>query len=443
MMKNNIAVFSKIFFLITIMNFSSITKADVKILSYETRNGVKVLFSKSENIPMIDIKITFDAGSSKDGSLKGLSMLTHNLLDEGTSKKKSEEIASIFESTGSVFNTSVNKDRSTISLRSLTDEKYFNPCLKMFLEILSDSSFPISEVNLQKNRTISTIIEDKSDPSEIASSIFFKEIYGDHPYASQSIGNENSVKKINRKNILDFYQKHISSSNASIAIVSSLPKDQVIKISEKISKSLERKEVENISNTKEMKILKEKYIFKNFKSEQAHIYIGSTSIERGSENHIPLYVGNYIFGGSGFSARLMKELRVKRGLTYGVYSYVYPLKEKGPFLIGIETKAEQAQLSVKLIREMLAEFIEKGPTDEELKHAKNSIINGFPLRIDSNSDILNYLSMINYYNLPKDYLKTFTSKISKVTKKDIINAFKTEIDLDSIITLVVGNEKAK
>ena len=70
MMKNNIAVFSKIFFLITIMNFSSITKADVKILSYETRNGVKVLFSKSENIPMIDIKITFDAGSSKDGSLK-------------------------------------------------------------------------------------------------------------------------------------------------------------------------------------------------------------------------------------------------------------------------------------------------------------------------------------------------------------------------------------
>ena len=240
-MKNNISVFSKIFFLITIMNFSSTTKADVKILSYETRNGVKVLFSKSENIPMIDIKITFDAGSSKDGSLKGLSMLTHNLLDEGTSKKKSEEIASIFESTGSVFSTSVNKDRSTISLRSLTDEKYFNPCLKMFLEILSDSSFPISEVNLQKNRTISTIIEDKSDPSEIASSIFFKEIYGDHPYASQSIGNENSVKKINRKNILDFYQKHISSSNASIAIVSSLPKDQVIEISEKISKSLERK----------------------------------------------------------------------------------------------------------------------------------------------------------------------------------------------------------
>ena len=142
MMKNNIAVFSKIFFLITIMNFSSITKADVKILSYETRNGVKVLFSKSENIPMIDIKITFDAGSSKDGSLKGLSMLTHNLLDEGTSKKKSEEIASIFESTGSVFNTSVNKDRSTISLRSLTDEKYFKGSLNDLTLVRASTNLP-------------------------------------------------------------------------------------------------------------------------------------------------------------------------------------------------------------------------------------------------------------------------------------------------------------
>ena len=154
-------------------------------------------------------------------------------------------------------------------------------------------------------------------------------------------------------------------------------------------------------------------------------------------------MGNYIFGGSGFSARLMQELRVKRGLTYGVYSYIHPMKNTGPFVIGIETKSEQAQESVKLIHKMLREFYKKGPTDKELKHAKQSIINGFPLMIDSNSDILNYLSLINYYNLPQDYLNTFTSRISNITKKDIIQSFKDEIDVNKLITLVVGNEKAE
>ena len=134
---------------------------------------------------------------------------------------------------------------------------------------------------------------------------------------------------------------------------------------------------------------------------------------------------------------------MKRGYTYGVYSYIYPMKNIGPFVIGIETKSEQAQISVELIHNMLQEFIEYGPTNEEVKHAKEAIINGFPLRVDSNSDILNYLSMINYYDLPMDYLAKFTENISKITKKDIISAFKEEIDYKNLTTLVVGNEKAK
>ena len=431
-----------IYFLI-IMTQANLTQADVEISKYVTKNGVEILYTKSENIPMIDIKITFDAGSNKDGELKGLSMLTHSLLDEGTSKMNSEAIASAFESTGAIFSTSVNKDKSSVSLRSLADKKYLEPSVKMLLKILSDSVFPKSEVILQKERTLSSISEDKSDPSEVSSNLFFKEIYGNYAYGFPSIGSEESIEKIKRKDIINFYKENINSSNASIAIVSSLSKKDIINLSEKISKSLSfSSPKKNVLNNFQ-KNNKKKYIFKKFNSEQAHIYIGGQSIKRGSKNHLPLYVGNYIFGGSGFSARLMKELRVKRGLTYGVYSYIYPMKNIGPFVIGIETKAEQAQESVRLIHKMLKEFHANGPTDKELTHAKEAIINGFPLRIDSNQDILNYLSMINYYDLPKNYLNTFTDKISKITKKDILRAFKEEIDVNNLITLVVGNEKAK
>ena len=220
-------------------------------------------------------------------------------------------------------------------------------------------------------------------------------------YQSKS---EESIEKIKRKDIINFYKENINSSNASIAIVSSLSKKDIINLSEKISKSLSFSSPKKNGLNNFQKNNKKKYIFKKFNSEQAHIYIGGQSIKRGSKNHLPLYVGNYIFGGSGFSARLMKELRVKRGLTYGVYSYIYPMKNIGPFVVGIETKAEQAQESVRLIHKMLKEFHANGPTDKELTHAKEAIINGFPLRIDSNQDILNYLSMINYYDLPINYL---------------------------------------
>ena len=431
-----------IYFLI-IMTQANLTQADVEISKYVTKNGVEILYTKSENIPMIDIKITFDAGSNKDGELKGLSMLTHSLLDEGTSKMNSEAIASAFESTGAIFGTSVNKDKSSVSLRSLADKKYLEPSVKMLLKILSDSVFPKSEVILQKERTLSSISEDKSDPSEVSSNLFFKEIYGNYAYGFPSIGSEESIEKIKRKDIINFYKENINSSNASIAIVSSLSKKDIINLSEKISKSLSFSSPKKNGLNNFQKNNKKKYIFKKFNSEQAHIYIGGQSIKRGSKNHLPLYVGNYIFGGSGFSARLMKELRVKRGLTYGVYSYIYPMKNIGPFVVGIETKAEQAQESVRLIHKMLKEFHANGPTDKELTHAKEAIINGFPLRIDSNQDILNYLSMINYYDLPINYLNTFIDKISKITKKDILRAFKEEIDVNNLITLVVGNEKAK
>ena len=434
----------QITYFLIIMILPNITQANIEISEYETSNGIKVLYSKSENIPMIDIKITFDAGSNRDGNLKGLSMLTHNLLDEGTTKLSAEEIASSFESTGAVFNTSVNKDKSSISLRSLADKKYLGPSLKTFLNILSDSTFPLKELSLQKDRTVSTIIEDESDPSEISMNLFFKEIYKNYAYGYPSIGEKSIIKNISRKDIVNFYKNNLNQKTAKIAIVSSLSKKDVEALSEKISKSLERKDISVDKNTIQLKKdNKEKYIYKKFNSEQAHIYIGGLAIKRGAKNHLPLYVGNYIFGGSGFSARLMQELRVKRGYTYGVYSYIYPMKNIGPFVIGIETKSEQAQISVELIHNMLQEFIENGPTNEEIKHAKEAIINGFPLRVDSNSDILNYLSMINYYDLPMDYLAKFTENISKITKKDIISAFKEEIDYKNLTTLVVGNEKAK
>jgi zinc protease len=171
---------------------------------------------------------------------------------------------------------------------------------------------------------------------------------------------------------------------------------------------------------------------------QSHILIGAPGIARGDPDFFPLYVGNYTLGGGGFVSRLMEEVREKKGLAYSVYSYFMPLKQPGAFQIGLQTKKEQADEALQLARKTLADFIATGPTEKELLAAKQNIIGGFPLRIDSNRKILDYLSIIGFYDLPLTYLDDFTRNIDKVTTSQIREAFKRHIDPQAMATVIVG-----
>ena len=154
-------------------------------------------------------------------------------------------------------------------------------------------------------------------------------------------------------------------------------------------------------------------------------------------------MGNYIFGGGGFVSRLMHEVREKRGLAYSVYSYFVPTQQPGVFQIGLQTKKEQADEALQLVRATLREFIAKGPSAQELQAAKQNIIGGFPLRIDSNRKILDYLSVIGFYELPLTYLDDFTGKVDKVTVAQIHDAFKRRINPDAMATVIVGAPEVK
>jgi zinc protease len=166
-------------------------------------------------------------------------------------------------------------------------------------------------------------------------------------------------------------------------------------------------------------------------------------VKRGDPDYFPLYVGNYILGGGGFVSRLTEEVREKRGLVYSVYSYFMPMAELGPFQIGLQTKREQSEDALKLVRETLNTFIEKGVTEPELKAAKLNITGGFPLRLDSNAKILDYLAVIGFYKLPLSFLDDFNANVNKVTTAQIKEAFARRIDPSKMVTVVVaGNVPA-
>jgi zinc protease len=171
---------------------------------------------------------------------------------------------------------------------------------------------------------------------------------------------------------------------------------------------------------------------------QSHILIGAPGVARNDPDYFALYVGNYILGGGGFVSRLMHEVREKRGLAYSVYSYFIPMQQPGAFQIGLQTRKDQADEALQLVNKILRDFIAQGVSEKELHAAQQNIINGFPLRIDSNRKILDYLSAIGFYHLPLTYLDEFPGKVSKVTVADIRAAFRRKLNPDALATVIVG-----
>jgi zinc protease len=166
--------------------------------------------------------------------------------------------------------------------------------------------------------------------------------------------------------------------------------------------------------------------------------MGIDSVPRNHPDYFPLLVGNYILGGGGFVSRLMNEIREKRGLAYSVSSYFIPSKYMGFFSASMQTKKDQSQKSVELLNQTIQEFVVKGPSDEEITAAKSNLMNGFALRIDSNSKLLANVAGIAWNELPLDTLDTWTTQVEKVSKEDIQRVFKKYLDSERMVTVVVG-----
>ena len=398
---------------------------------------VETLFVAAPELPMIDIAVTFDAGSGRDAELAGLSQLMHSLLNTGTGKLDADAIAEKFEDVGAQFGASTDLDRSSVTLRSLTDEQLLEQALSTFISILTQPSFPDKDFERLKNQALIAIQDEEQRPGDIASKAFYKAIYGDHPYSQPTLGFQESINKIRLNDVKDFHKQYVVAENALITIVGDVEIEQAKQIAKRIASSLANGEKPSpIADPKPQ--LPAEDIFVPYPSQQAHVFLGQLGIQRGDPDYFTLYTGNHVLGGGGFTSRLMKEIRVSRGLSYSVYSYFFPMQRSGPFVLGLQTRTDQAQLAADVSLETVKKFIEEGPTEEELVASKNNIIGGFPLRIDSNRDILGYLSLIGYYDLPLDYLNTFTNKIKTVTQKDIRETFSQRLQLNNMIKIIVG-----
>ena len=405
---------------------------------WQTAAGSQVFFVESHELPMVDLRLIFDAGTVREpGGLNGLAVLVNSLLDEGAGGMDATAISFEFERLGAQYGATSGYDYASVSLRSLSDPALLEPALQNLRRVVSDPAFPGKAVERQKRRLLVAIERKRQSPAEIARDAYHAAIYGDHPYALPNDGTRESVTSLQRRHIVDFHRDWYGAGNARLVIVGDLSREQAAELAEELTGELPQGRapepfpaVAPLEQGQEIRI--------EHPSSQVHILLGQPGIRRGDPDYFPLYVGNHILGGGGFVSRLFEEIREKRGLSYGAYSYFSPRRGPGPFTASLQTRGDQQEQALQVMQETIRAFIERGPTREELEAAQKNISGGFPLRLDSNSKILGYIAMIGFYGLPLDYLDTYVDKVNAVTIEQIRDAFKRRLQPERFATVMVG-----
>ncbi len=421
----------------SLLAFSTAGLAGPKIQSWQTDNGARVLFVEAPELPMVDIRLVFDAGSARDGDKPGVSAFANSLLTQGAGPWDAQQIAERLERVGSQISTDSLRDMAWVSVRSLTQPDALETTLETLTKIVAEPRFGKEDLERQRQAILASLLQDEQSPSSVGSKRLYQLVFGNHPYAGDPEGTRASIEAITRDDILAVHQRYYVAKNALVAIVGAVDRSQAESIAKRLTSALpagepapvlppvatlERAVVERIA----------------FPSTQSHLYLGQPGMRRGDPDYFPLYVGNHILGGSGLVSLLSEEVREKRGLSYSVYSYFLPMRQPGIFQLGLQTKNDQAAEALQVLQGTLQQFVDQGPTDEELNAAKQNITGGFPLRIASNGKIVEYLAVIGFYGLPLDYLDRFNERVQAVTREQIRDAFKRRIDPHRLITVQVG-----
>ncbi|MBK1620580.1 peptidase M16 [Lamprobacter modestohalophilus] len=408
-----------------------------QIQTWETPTGAEVLFVATDELPMVDIQVVFDAGSARDGSKPGLASQTSAMLTEGAGGLDADAIAERVEAVGAKLSTGTDRDTSSASLRSLSDADALEIAVDTLIRVLSAPTFDPGEFERVRQNQLTALRLAEQDPGDVGRKALYRAIFGDHPYATDPSGTPEAVAALTTDDLRAFHGRFYGAGNATIAMVGALDRAQAERIAARISAELPSggppAPLPAVSELEQASVQQIE-----FPSSQTHLYLGQPGMRRGDPDYFALYLGNHILGGSGLVSLLMEEVREKRGLSYSVYSYFLPLARKGPLMMGLQTQNAQADAAQEVLLDTLKRFIEQGPTDQQLEAAVKNITGGFPLRIAGNSKIVSYLAVIGFYDLPLDYLEVFPDRIRALTTEQIRDAFQRRVDPSRLARVAVG-----
>lgn len=416
--------------------------ADTKlnIQRWQLDNGAKVLLVERHELPLVDIDVAFDAGIRRDDPKKiGVADFAGAQMDMGAGSLSEEDIRQQSSDLAVTVASYSGMERAGIRIRSLSEATTLQPTLALANTILTQPRYDASVLKREQDRSVLSLKQNETNPQFLGSRAITRLDYPTHPYGYSARESEASIRAVSAADLKRFHQRYFRPHTAVISIVGDMNRADAERVAKQLLAGLPQDKIAlpalapvPIKGKQTTKIA--------HPASQAHLMLGLPVFSRDDPDYFPLLVGNYTLGAGGFDSLLMEELRDKRGYTYGASSDLEPMQQKGEFSISMSTKKANATDALKVTKQVLKDYIAHGPTEAQLQQAKNNIIGGFPRRFDTNGKLLTWLGTIGFYDLPSDWLDTYTHKVDALTTEQVRDAWQRRIKADDLNVVIVGGQ---
>ena len=415
--------------------FAVPARAEVDIKEVTSPGGLKAWLVEEPSIPFVALEIRFRGGASLDAPDKrGAINLMTALLEEGAADMDARGFARASEALATSFGFDVGDDSLSISARFLTENR--DASIALLRAALQEPRFDAEAIERVRGQVLSSIRSDLKNPNNIARETMDQIIYGDHPYATSLNGTLESVAALTRDDLVAAHQAVLARDRIFIGAVGDITPDVLGALVDDLLGDLPATGAA-MPPPAEVNIETGVTVV-DYATPQSVAIFAQKGLTQKDPDWFAASVMNQILGGGSFESRLMEEVREKRGLTYGVYSYLLPRDLAATYQGSVSSANDRIAQAIDVIRDEWRKMAENGATEEELLNAKTYITGSYPLRFDGNAQIASILVGMQMLDLPIDYIPTRNDKVDAVTLDDVKRVAAELLTPDNMTFVVVG-----
>jgi len=418
------------------LSFASLpAHADVDVKEITTPGGLDAWLVEEHNIPFVSLELRFRGGASLDAPGKrGATNLMVGLLEEGAGDMDARAFTRATENLAASFSYSTRDDAIRISARFLTE--YREEAVSLLRESIVNPRFDQQAIDRVRAQVESNIRSNLKDPRDLAGMAFDTLVYGDHPYATSLTGTLDSVANLTRDDLIEAHDATLAKDRIFISAVGDITADELKSLLDDLLGDLPATGAPlpgpaDVNLPGGVKVV-------DFETPQSVAMFGQPGIDRDNPDFFAAYILNHILGGGSFESRLMNEVREKRGLTYGVYSYLVDKDGAQLWMGSVSSANNRIAEAVEVIRNEWTRIRDTGVTEQELEDAKTYLTGAYPLRFDGNGPIADITVSMQMENLPTDYIQNRNAMVEAVTLEDVNRVAKDLLDPAKLTFVITG-----